>query len=122
MKSMVLHWNQEDTSSVVDNFDIIVASDCTFFKDFHRDLARTVKNLLSTKSSSEAIFFSPKRGNSLDEFLKVAEEHGLHFSVTENYDIEVWKRHEGFLNGADRDHWPSYETGHCYPLLVRITL
>ncbi|XP_004509367.1 calmodulin-lysine N-methyltransferase [Cicer arietinum] len=122
VKSMTLHWNQEHTSSVADTFDIIVASDCTFFKDFHRDLARIVKHLLSKKESSEAIFLSPKRGNSLDLFLEVAKEHGLHFSVTENYDKEVWKRHEGFLNGADRDSWPNYETGHCYPLLIRITL
>lgn len=27
VKSMMLHWNQEDISSVADNFDIIVASD-----------------------------------------------------------------------------------------------
>lgn len=58
----------------------------------------------------------------MDLFLKVAEENGLHFSVTENYDKEVWKRHEKFLNGEDRDSWPSYEKGHCYPLLIRITL
>ncbi|KAK2355546.1 protein N-lysine methyltransferase METTL21A [Trifolium repens] len=122
VKSMMLHWNQEDTSSVADTFDIIVASDCTFFKDFHRDLVRTVKHLLSKTESSEALFLSPKRGNSLNLFLEVAEENGLHFSVTENYDKEVWKRHEGFLNGSDRDSWPSYETGHSYPLLIRITL
>ncbi|XP_058767141.1 calmodulin-lysine N-methyltransferase [Vicia villosa] len=122
VKSMMLHWNQEDISSVADNFDIIVASDCTFFKDFHRDLARIVKHLLSKTKSSEAIFLSPKRGNSLDLFLEVAKENGLHISVTENYDKEVWKRHERFMNGADKDSWPSYETGHCYPLLIRITL
>ncbi|KAL6506293.1 hypothetical protein OROGR_024474 [Orobanche gracilis] len=122
VKSMMLHWNQEDTSSVGDAFDVIVASDCTFFKDFHRDLAGIVKHLLSKTESSEAIFLSPKRGNSLDLFLKVAEEQGLHFSVIENYGKEVWMRHEGFLNGADRDCWPGYETDHCYPLLIRITL
>ncbi|KAL6493373.1 hypothetical protein OROGR_032507 [Orobanche gracilis] len=122
VKSMMLHWNQEDTSSVTDAFDVIVASDCTFFKDFHRDLAGIVKHLLSKTESSEAIFLSPKRGNSLDLFLKVAEEHGLHFSVIENYGKKVWMRHEGFLNGADRDCWPGYETDHCYPLLIRITL
>ncbi|TKY55917.1 Calmodulin-lysine N-methyltransferase [Spatholobus suberectus] len=121
VKSMTLHWNQEDTSNVAGAFDIIIASDCTFFKDFHRDLARIVKHLLSKAGSAEAIFLSPKRGNSLDLFLEVAKENGLHFSVTENYDKEVWKRHEGFLN-EDRDSWPSYEKGHSYPLLIRITL
>lgn len=96
--------------------------DSTFFKDFHRGLVHIVKHLLSKAESSEAIFLSPKRGNSLDLFLEVAEENGLCFSVTENYDKEVWKRHEGFLNGEDRDSWPSYEKGHSYPLLIRITL
>lgn len=95
--------------------------DSTFFKDFHRDLARIVKHLLSKAGSSVAILLSPKRGNSLDLFLEVAKENGLRFSVTENYDQEVWKRHEGFLN-EDRDSWPSYEKGHSYPLLIRITL
>ncbi|KAL2333810.1 hypothetical protein Fmac_015023 [Flemingia macrophylla] len=121
VRSMALHWNQEDTSNVADTFDIIIASDCTFFKDFHRDLARIVKRLLSKAGSSEAILLSPKRGNSLDLFLELVKENGLHFSVTENYDKEVWKRHEGFLN-EDRDSWPSYEKGHSYPLLIRITL
>ncbi|CAJ1942343.1 unnamed protein product [Sphenostylis stenocarpa] len=108
VKPMALHWNQEDLSNVADTFDIIIASDCTFFKEFHRDLVRIVKHLLSKEGSSEAIFLSPKRGNSLDLFLEVAKENGLRFSVTENYDQEVWKRHEGFLN-EDRDSWPSYE-------------
>ncbi|QCD82077.1 S-adenosyl-L-methionine-dependent methyltransferase [Vigna unguiculata] len=121
VKSMTLHWNQEDITNLADTFDIIIASDCTFFKDFHRDLARIVKHLLSKAGSSEAIFLSPKRGNSLDLFLEVAKENGLRFSVTENYDQEVWKRHEGFLS-EDRDSWPSYEKGHSYPLLIRITL
>ncbi|XP_047168439.1 calmodulin-lysine N-methyltransferase [Vigna umbellata] len=121
VKSMTLHWNQEDITNLADTFDIIIASDCTFFKDFHRDLARIVKHLLSKAGSSEAIFLSPKRGNSLDLFLELAKENGLRFSVTEKYDQEVWKRHEGFLS-EDRDSWPSYEKGHSYPLLIRITL
>lgn len=57
----------------------------------------------------------------MDLFLEVAKENGLHFSVMENYDKEVWKRHEGFLN-EDRDSWLSYDKGHHYPLLIRITL
>ncbi|XP_019446886.1 PREDICTED: calmodulin-lysine N-methyltransferase [Lupinus angustifolius] len=122
VKSMMLHWNQEEVFNDADTFDIIVASDCTFFKDFHRGLAGIVKKLLSKSGSSEAIFLSPKRGDSLDLFLEVVRENGLHFSVTENYDTEVLKRHDGFLNGEDKDSWPSYEKGHCYPLLIRITL
>ncbi|XP_059623481.1 calmodulin-lysine N-methyltransferase isoform X2 [Cornus florida] len=120
VKSMMLHWNQEEISDISNTFDVIVASDCTFFKEFHRDLARTVKFLLKNEGHSEAIFFSPKRGDSLDKFLMEIKEGGLHFSITEIYDTEVWRRHLGFIKGDD--FWPSYEKDHCYPLLVRISL
>uniref|UniRef100_A0A2P2J5X8 Calmodulin-lysine N-methyltransferase n=1 Tax=Rhizophora mucronata TaxID=61149 RepID=A0A2P2J5X8_RHIMU len=116
---MTLHWDEE-ISSISNSFDVVVASDCTFFKDFHRSLACTVKLLLRKAGPSEAIFFSPKRGDSLDKFLKIVEEYGLHFSVTENYDTEVWRLHQGFMNGDNS--WPAYEPDHCYPLLFRITL
>uniref|UniRef100_A0A2C9WCN1 Calmodulin-lysine N-methyltransferase n=1 Tax=Manihot esculenta TaxID=3983 RepID=A0A2C9WCN1_MANES len=120
VRSMTLHWDQAEASNMSNNFDIIVASDCTFFKEFHKGLACSVKFLLRNAGTSEAIFFSPQRGNSLDKFLEEIEENGLHFCVTENYDTEVWMRHQRFMNGDNS--WPSYEKDHCYPLLVRVTL
>ncbi|XP_008440829.1 calmodulin-lysine N-methyltransferase isoform X2 [Cucumis melo] len=117
--SLTLHWNQENISNVSGSFDLIIASDCTFFKEYHRGLARMVMSLLKKAESSEAIFFSPKRGDSLMKFLEEIKADGLHFSVTEKYDAEVWKLHEKFSNGDDS--WPGYEKDHCYPLLVRIT-
>ncbi|KAF8406594.1 hypothetical protein HHK36_008682 [Tetracentron sinense] len=120
VKSMTLHWNQEEITNISNTFDVIVASDCTFFKEFHKGLVRTVKSLLKPSQASEAIFFSPKRGNSLDKFLEEIKEIGLHFSITEKYNAEVWIRHQRFLNGDDS--WPNYEKDHCYPLLLRITL
>uniref|UniRef100_A0A5B7BXH2 Calmodulin-lysine N-methyltransferase n=1 Tax=Davidia involucrata TaxID=16924 RepID=A0A5B7BXH2_DAVIN len=117
---MMLHWNQEEISDISNTFDVIVASDCTFFKEFHKGLARTIKFLLKNKGPSEAIFFSPKRGDSLDKFLVEIKESGLHFSITEMYDTEVWRRHQSFIKGDDS--WPNYEKDHCYPLMVRIIL
>ncbi|GLT44562.1 hypothetical protein SLA2020_184480 [Shorea laevis] len=119
VKSMTLHWNQDEISNLSNTFDVIIASDCTFFKEFHKDLARTVQCLLKNVGSSEAIFFSPKRGDSLDKFLEEIKETGLHFSITEYYDAEIWKRHQGLMKG-DHD-WPGYVKDHCYPLLVRVT-
>ncbi|KAL5754459.1 hypothetical protein ACOSP7_022679 [Xanthoceras sorbifolium] len=120
VKSMMLHWNNEDILDIFNTFDVIIASDCTFFKEFHKGLARIVKLLLKSTGPSEAIFVSPKRGDSLIKFLEEIKKNGLHFSITENYDAEVWKRHQMFMNGDDS--WPSYDKDHCYPLLVRITL
>ncbi|KAJ4966872.1 hypothetical protein NE237_018721 [Protea cynaroides] len=119
VKSMGLHWNEDQVSCNLDPFDIIVASDCTFFREFHEGLARTVKSLLKQSETSEAIFFSPKRGDSLDKFLQKIKEIGLRYSVAENYNGDVWKLHLKFLSGDCS--WPNYEKDHCYPLLVRIT-
>lgn len=91
----------------------------TFFKEFHEGLAHTVKSLLKHSETSEALFFAPRRGDSLDKFLDKIGETGLHFDVVEIYDSEVWKLHLKFLNWDDSS-WPNYDKDHCYPIQVRI--
>ncbi|KAG9442635.1 hypothetical protein H6P81_018489 [Aristolochia fimbriata] len=61
VQAMALHWNEKVALDIKNTFDIIIASDCTFFKEFHDGLAVTVKSLLKPSESSEALFFSPKR-------------------------------------------------------------
>lgn len=119
MKPLMLHWGQEKDADISNTFDVIIASDCTFFKEFHGALVRTIKSLLKEEGPSEAMLFSPRRGDSLDKFLVEVKDSGLHFSTDEMYDAEVWKCHQGFIKGDDS--WPNYEMDHCYPLLVRIT-
>uniref|UniRef100_A0A1J3GJ35 Calmodulin-lysine N-methyltransferase n=1 Tax=Noccaea caerulescens TaxID=107243 RepID=A0A1J3GJ35_NOCCA len=119
VKAMELHWNQPQLSELTNTFDLIVASDCTFFKEFHYHLARIIKMLLKSKEPSEALFFSPKRGDSLEKFLKEIEEIGLHYVLTENYDAQVWECHETLVKGDES--WPNYDKNHCYPLLIQIT-
>ncbi|KAK4783800.1 hypothetical protein SAY86_018168 [Trapa natans] len=118
VNSMLLHWKEMQGSCTPDTFDIIIASDCTFFKEFHADLAWTVKLLLKEAGPSEALFFSPKRGDSLDKFLEEASKHDLKCSIVENYDATVWNRHQDLLAGDGS--WSNYLMDHCYPLLVRI--
>lgn len=91
----------------------------TFFKKFHKGLARTIRCLLKEDGPSEAILFSPKRGDSLDKFLVEVEASGLHCTITEMYDAEIWRRHINFTNGDPS--LDSYESDHCYPLLISIT-
>lgn len=117
---MILHWDKEQASEILNTFDIIVASDCTFFKQFHEGLARTVKSLLKHSATSQAIFLSPKRGDSLDKFLGIIKENGLRCELIENYDPTVWNLHKKYVAGVDRT-WPNYDKEHCYPLLVRIS-
>uniref|UniRef100_A0A0A8YD64 Calmodulin-lysine N-methyltransferase n=1 Tax=Arundo donax TaxID=35708 RepID=A0A0A8YD64_ARUDO len=117
---MILHWDKEQASGILNTFDIIVASDCTFFKQFHQSLARVVKSLLKYSATSQAIFLSPKRGDSLGKFLEIIKENGLCCELIENYDPIVWSLHKKYLAGDDRT-WPNYDEEHCYPLLLRIS-
>lgn len=115
----LLHWNQEEIVTLSHEFDFVVASDCTFFKEFHEGLVRTVKLLLKDSSTSEAIFFSPKRGDSLDKFLEEITKGGLCYCISEKYDESVRKRHQELMKGDQS--WPNYEADHCYPLLLKIS-
>ncbi|XP_010679922.1 calmodulin-lysine N-methyltransferase isoform X2 [Beta vulgaris subsp. vulgaris] len=119
VKPKLLHWNQEEIVTLSHKFDYLIASDCTFFKEFHKDLVRTVKLLLKESGPSEAIFFSPKRGDSLDKFLEEITEGGLRYCILEKYDERVWTRHEQFMKGDQS--WPNYEADHCYPLLLKVS-
>jgi len=105
---------------MLNTFDIIVASDCTFFKQFHQILAQTVKSLLKHSATSQAVFLSPKRGDSLDKFLGIIKENGLNCELIDNYDPTVWNLHKKYEAGDDKT-WPNYDKEHCYPLLVRIS-
>lgn len=105
------HWN-----FVIHSFP----SCSTFFKQFHEGLARTVKSLLKHSATSQAIFLSPKRGDSLEKFMGIIKENGLRCELIENYDPTVWNLHKKYVSGADRT-WPNYDKEHCYPLLVRIS-
>jgi calmodulin-lysine N-methyltransferase len=121
VESSMLHWDHQHVSHLSNSFDIIIASDCTFFKEFHKGLAQTVKLLLKN-SNSQALFFSPKRGDSLDKFLAEVKEFGLRSSVDEVYNTQIWTRHQELIDGENKSSWPNYEKDHCYPLLVRITM
>ncbi|CAL9076215.1 unnamed protein product [Musa textilis] len=120
VQSMILHWNQDLVSDVLSSFDVVVASDCTFFLQFHESLACTVKSLLKRSEASEAIFLSPKRGDSLVKFIEKIKEIGLDYKLLENYDTHVWNIHQKLLKGDDST-WANYDPDHCYPLLLRMT-
>ncbi|CAN6481327.1 unnamed protein product [Victoria cruziana] len=120
VKPLRLHWGQEHTSDMASHFDIIIASDCTFFRQFHSDLAYTVRCLLKDSEGSQAFFFSPRRGNTLDMFLDQVRKLGLKVDVVEKYDSKVFGLHQEFING-ENSSWPNYVADHCYPLMIKIT-
>ncbi|KAL2630269.1 hypothetical protein R1flu_014955 [Riccia fluitans] len=120
VSASTLYWSREEVPLSGRTFDLVVAADCTFFKDFHADLVHTIKCLLGTSKDSKAILFNPRRGNTLDMFVEAAESLGLHVEIREQYDAHLWSVHQQLLNG-DRKGWPNYDTNHCYPLFLTVT-
>ncbi|CAM6110141.1 unnamed protein product [Calypogeia fissa] len=121
MSGSALYWSRDQTPLAGRTFDLVVAADCTFFKDFHVDLACTIKSLLGNPNtkSRQAILFNPRRGNTLDMFVHIAKSHGLIVEMKEHYDAEVWDIHQRFLNGYQTG-WRNYDGNHCYPIFLSL--
>ncbi|KAG0575380.1 hypothetical protein KC19_5G000600 [Ceratodon purpureus] len=121
VRACIVHWSRHQAAMPGLNFDIVIAADCTFFKDFHVDLAHTIKGLLSTSDGSQAILFNPRRGDSLDRFVRASQSVELDVEIQERYDSRIWDLHQAFLRNESVTEWPNYDEDHCYPLLLSIT-
>ncbi|KAI5054821.1 hypothetical protein GOP47_0029966 [Adiantum capillus-veneris] len=117
VKADLLHWCDNLPSTFVHSFDVVIAADCTFFSNSHSALARSVKSLLRKSCDSQALFFNPERGGSLNAFLQTARDLHLNVEVKEQYDACVWSIHQSLMMG-ETQRWCNYDTDHCYPLLA----
>lgn len=77
-------------------FDLVFASDCLFFEDFHVDLVHTIKLLLRPKIG-RCLLLQPSRGGAMERFCASARANGLSIEVTGEYDPEISRRHREYL-------------------------
>eukprot|EP00904_Undaria_pinnatifida_P002540 jgi/Undpi1/12287/HiC_scaffold_5.g01963.m1 len=115
-----------DTAALCDShpggFDLIIASDCLFFKDFHGDLKYTIETLLAP--NGRAILVQPQRGGTVDLFMRriartegppskssssdIGETEGggeekryvLEARLLERYDERIWNMHREYLESS----------------------
>jgi len=64
-------------------FDVIVAADCLFFRDFHEDLLWVLDNSLSV--NGVVYLLQPSRGGSMELFLSKAAESGIYNIELKNF-------------------------------------
>ena len=75
-----LVWTADNTAKNNDQqFDLILASDCTHFQEFHACLALTVANKL--RVGGVAIMLQPPRGQSLENFVNCVHSCGELFEI-----------------------------------------
>uniref|UniRef100_K3WTP5 Calmodulin-lysine N-methyltransferase n=1 Tax=Globisporangium ultimum (strain ATCC 200006 / CBS 805.95 / DAOM BR144) TaxID=431595 RepID=K3WTP5_GLOUD len=113
----LLRWDRNVTFStyVQHQFDLLLASDCLFFEDFHYDLAHTIKQLLRPRTG-RCYMLQPSRNGSMERFSRIAETHGLHVECVSDYDAEITAKHEAYLRTR-----PDYAADVHYPVLLIVS-
>jgi len=114
----MLHWAHYDGR--LGEFDVVIAADCTFFKDFHASLVEILQHTLHPRGM--VFMFNPARHGSLDRFADLVRQVGFETLLEEEYDGIVWDRHQRLsaAAGTSREAWPAYNVETCFPLLLQI--
>ncbi|GMF34817.1 unnamed protein product [Phytophthora lilii] len=113
----LLRWDRTATlrEDLQQQFDLVFASDCLFFEDFHDDLAHTIKSLLRP-GSGRCLLLQPSRNGSMERFCAVAERHGFSIQQSREYDPEIVRKH-----GEYQRTIPDYVPDVHLPVLLSLT-
>ncbi|EGZ29422.1 hypothetical protein PHYSODRAFT_552743 [Phytophthora sojae] len=93
----LLRWDRDAKlrEDLQQQFDLVFASDCLFFEEFHEDLAHTVKSLLRP-GSGRCLLLQPSRNGSMERFCAIAARHGFAVHKSEDYDPEIVRQHAAY--------------------------
>lgn len=114
----LLRWDRSTQfpSSRQFQFDLIFASDCLFFEEFHQDLAHTIKQLLKP-ASGVCYLLQPSRNGSMERFCNVAtKEFDLDVDTCRDFDPAITEKHDAYVATRQADYVPDVHL----PILVRI--
>lgn len=113
----LLRWNRNAHFAAAERhqFDLLLASDCLFFEEFHVDLACTVKQLLKP-GSGRCFMLQPSRNGSMERFVAIAQSHGLHVERCDDFDPDVAQKHASYLTSR-----PDYVPDVHLPILLTVS-
>jgi calmodulin-lysine N-methyltransferase len=113
-KSSVLKWEHSNKRlrAEENKYDFILSADCLFFDESRNALIETILYYLS--SNGVALIMAPKRGNTLNCFLKRVKEKGLEYQLEQTYNETIWCKHLDLIKSKD------YDEDIHYPLLVKL--
>ena len=89
IKTEIGSFHDKNTTEIKNKFDIIIAADCLFFKDFHEDLIWVLSHSLN--KGGYCFLLQPTRGNTMGLFLEKIKSSLLFnvLYVKEDYNSEV---------------------------------
>ncbi|CAG9862796.1 unnamed protein product [Phyllotreta striolata] len=106
----VLEWSKYKFE---DQYDVVLCADCLFFDEARLDLINCIWRCLSDGGS--AYVMAPRRGNTLDMFVKQSEERGFKCKKLLKYNKVVWEKRLTLLNNCD------FDDNIHYPILIEVT-
>lgn len=114
----LLRWDRNATlrEDLQHQFDLVLASDCLFFEEFHEDLAYTIKSLLR-RGSGRCLLLQPSRSGSMERFCVIAERQGFSIQQSRDYDPEIVRKHAEY-HQTRLDYVPDVH----FPVLLTLTL
>jgi calmodulin-lysine N-methyltransferase len=119
VQAELLRWDRSTAfpPSKRHQFDLLFASDCLFFEDFHEDLAYTLKELLKP-STGVCFLLQPSRNGSMERFCTIAASprHALQVRVVRDYDPEITRKHKAFQASHHSEYVPDVH----FPVLLEV--
>lgn len=99
-------------------FDIIIAADCLFFKDFHKDFLWILKE--SSVEKGYVFLLQPKRSNTLDLFINEIKLSLLFdlIYIKDDYNDEINYMRKVYQNDINMKNSNVYDEDIHYPILI----
>jgi hypothetical protein len=122
IETQQLRWSKGDehgdlakvTNNGTQKFDMILAADCLFFKEFHDDLVWTIANAITP--SGVIYMLQPGRGGSMDLFLSKAHEY-FNIEKREDYNSQVSSLRKNY-----DEEGTGYDADIHFPVLIEMRL
>ena len=145
VKCEILRWSsQEDMAAILSGpllsseagnkgFDVIVAADCLFFRDFHTSLLSLLNSMLSFKEGAVVYLLQPRRAGSMEAFLSLLTPSSspeqaffgrFEADVSDAYDESITAMHRQYMdemsNSGSSDQSRNYEPDIHFPILITL--
>lgn len=110
----VLRWEDAAKSSLEhQKYDFILCADCLFFDESRNALIESINHFLT--DGGKALLMAPKRGLSMNLFIKKSIAKGLQCEIFTFYSKAVWERHQKFMLST------LYNEDIHFPILIKLS-
>lgn len=115
IKTSILKWESLPSKSSMEyrRYDYILCADCLFFDESRNSLVDAINFFLSPDGT--AIVVAPKRGNSIEMFVRSCMDRGFKTEIHYRYSEDIWQKYFTIEKSNVHDDYIQY------PILIELT-